>query len=275
MHLESGLRLPPRAPAGPLSVAEGPRRRVFWQVRCFGGFELSVDGRPLDLSKLKPRPLQLLRLLAIQGGRLVHREVLIEALWRGVHGETGARHLHVAISSLRHALQSAQSGPPAPELGDSGKLVERSGDAYRLAVPEEAVHDIVEFERWFAIGRAERRTGNARRAMAAFRRVLDIHRGDLLPEDGPAEWVSREREVYRSQAAEAAHSLAEILLRFDDPVAAAQSCERGLRFDRYSDALWRLLAHTHARAGDAASAARARSRYDAVLDELGVSPASA
>jgi DNA-binding SARP family transcriptional activator len=111
--------------------------------------------------------------------------------------------------------------------------------------------------------------------MAAFRRVLEIHRGDLLPEDGPAEWVSREREVYRSQAAEAAHSLAEILLRFDDPVAAAQSCERGLRLDRYNDALWRLLAHTHARAGDAASAARARRRYEAVLDELGVSPASA
>ena len=87
--------------------------------------------------------------------------------------------------------------------------------------------------------------------------------------------MNREREVYRSQAAEAAHSLAEILLRFDDPVAAAQSCERGLRLDRYNDALWRLLAHTHARAGDAASAARARSRYGAVLDELGVSPASA
>jgi DNA-binding SARP family transcriptional activator len=286
IRLESGLWLPPAAiPASPASAAAangsgrtGKPERGTWQVRCFGGFELSVDGHVIDLSALKPRPLQLLRLLAIQGGRLVHREVLIETLWHGVHGETGARHLHVAVSSLRHALGSASAVAELESCGnagDAGKFVERSGDAYRLALPPDAEHDIVDFERWFSVGRAERRAGNVRRAMAAFRKVLEIHRGDLLPEDGPAEWVATERETYRAQTAEAAHSLAEFLVRFDDAAGAARCCEWGLRFDRYNDALWRLLVHVHARAGDAASAARARNRYDAVLDELGVSSASA
>jgi DNA-binding SARP family transcriptional activator len=228
---------------------------------------LLIDGRPFDFSRLKPRPLQLLRLLAIHGGRLVHREVLIEALWPAAHRDAGARCLHVAISSLRRVLQSAP--------GRSTNLVERSGDAYRLALPEDLEHDIVSFERWFGTGRVERRAGNAHRAVSAFRRVLEIHRGDLLPEDGPAEWVSGERERYRSQAAEAAHELADILVGLNDPIAAAQNCERGLRLNRYNDSLWRMLIAVHHRAGDAASAARARRRYDEVLHELGVSPASA
>ncbi|MGH2707177.1 MAG: bacterial transcriptional activator domain-containing protein, partial [Actinomycetota bacterium] len=109
----------------------------------------------------------------------------------------------------------------------------------------------------------------------SFERALEIYKGDLLPEDGTAEWVIAKRERYRSEATEAAQDLAKVLLQRNEPVAAAAHCERGIHVDRYRDSLWRMLIEAHDLAGDAASAARARHRYLAVLGELGVPPAPA
>ena len=67
-------------------------------------------------------------------------------------------------------------------------------------------------------------------AEAGFRRVLE-----LLPEDGPADWVVAERERYRAGVVEAALAVTD-LLAADDPAAALRACEQGLRADRYSDA---------------------------------------
>jgi DNA-binding SARP family transcriptional activator len=265
VSVESGLELPPRpAGTGPARrLPSRPGRPPSWQVRCFGGFTLSLSGEHVDLSRVRPRARQLLRLLAMHGGSSVHRETLIEALWPGSDSDTGARCLHVAISSVRHLLQSLWHDP-------SVKFIERSGDAYRLALPEDAEMDVVTFQHYFVGGRAARATGNAHRAVRAFERVLEIYRGDLLPEDGPAEWVVTTRERYRSEAIEAAQDLVSVLLERNDPVAAALHCERGLLVDRYRDPLWRMLIEAHDLAGDAASAVRARRRYHDMLDELGL-----
>ncbi len=270
ISIESGLKLPP----GPTGASENrglaprPGRAASWQVRCFGGFALSIADQQVDLSCVKPRARQLLRLLAMHGGCPVHRETLIEALWPGADSVTGARCLHVAISSVRHLLQSRAPDP-------SIRFIERCGDAYQLVLPEGAEHDVVTFEHYFVGGRTARATGNSQRAVRAFEQVLEVYKGDLLPEDGPAEWVINKRERYRSEATEAAQDLAKVLLERNDPVAAAQRCERGLHVDRYRDSLWRMLIEAHDLAGDAASAARARRRYLEVLSELGLSSAPA
>jgi two-component SAPR family response regulator len=97
-----------------------------------------------------------------------------------------------------------------------------------------------------------------------------VYGGDLLPEEGPAEWVVDEREARRTAAASAAHGLAEVLLELGQPLAAATACERGLAIDRYDDDLWRLCAEAYDRAGDRAAAARARAKYARVLRDLGL-----
>lgn len=66
--------------------------------------------------------------------------------------------------------------------------------------------------------------------MAAFETALDSYGGDLLPEEGAAEWVVTERDHYRVRAADAAHALAGPLAT-DDAVGAALACERGLAID--------------------------------------------
>jgi DNA-binding SARP family transcriptional activator len=232
------------------------------ELRLFGAFAMTVEGRPVDLQHLKPRPRAVLRFLALNAGRPVHREVLQETFWPEADPETGARSLHVALSQLRGAL--------APGAGRGAcELLVRDGDAYRLALPDGARIDLVDFERAVMEARTIRARGATAIAIDAFRAALGAYGGELLPEDGPAEWAVARRERARSEAVEAARALAELLLD-GDPEGAAEACSAGLAFESHHDPLWRLLVEARERAGDQAAATSARSGYARMLAELGV-----
>ncbi|TMF41820.1 MAG: transcriptional regulator, partial [Chloroflexi bacterium] len=129
--------LAPLATSAPVSPPENVipigvvRSAPSLSLRCFGGFSIAIKGRPVDLSAVKPRARAVLRLLAVHAGNPVHREVLQEAFWPDADAETGARNLHVAVSSLRSWLE------PGVGRGGSSFLL-REGDAYRLALRPDA-----------------------------------------------------------------------------------------------------------------------------------------
>ena len=256
---DCGLALPQPEESSP--AAEGA---PVVALRCFGGFWLQVGGEPIDLSGVKPRARKLLHLLSVSMGRPVHREVLIEALWPGAEPEVGPRNLHVALSSLRQFLHSGACSEALRIL--------REGEDYRLvAVPGSEV-DVVEFAAQIEHAGRCLGCGDADGAIGALTRALALHSGDLLPEDGPDEWVIRDRESFQGAAVEAARTLAELLLQEGDPLAAARACELGLDIDRNRDDLWRCLQQSHEAAGNHAAAAAARARYERVLAELGIGP---
>ena len=95
--------------------------------------------------------------------------------------------------------------------------------------------------------------------------ALDLYRGELLEEEGPAEWVVKARDHYRATAADLAERLAGAHLAASSLAAAVRICQRGLEIDRYRDRLWRLLVASHRESGDQASAALAARDYAAVL----------
>ncbi len=265
MGEETGLALPAAraaivaSPASPAGTSNG--RWTGLEVGVLGGFRASVDGQPLDLTGVKPRARALLRLLALHAPDPVHREVLQEALWPEADGPTGARSLQVAISALRGQLAAV-----APL--DATSVIERQGEVYRLVVPSGAV-DVRRFEQALA----EARSLEERRAPAieAFRAALALYPGDVLPEDGPAEWVVGRREQVRFGAIEASVALAAGLLAVGDLAGAVHACHAGLALDRFHDPLWRLLIVARERAGDTGAASRDRREYAAVLAGLGVS----
>jgi DNA-binding SARP family transcriptional activator len=254
---QCSLALPERvAEAGPPPL----------EVRCLGVFVLAIDGREVDLRRLlKPRARLLLQLLSLSRGEPVHREALMEALWPGGDAIASARNLHVLISSVRRALE------PAAARGGWTILV-REGDAYRLALSEGSVVDLTAFEAELAAAERARAGGRSEAALDGYGRALELYRGELLASAGPADWALPERERLRAEAAGAARRSAELHLDRRDPGAAVLACERGLAIDRYDDALWRLLASAHVRAGDVASAVRARRRYAEALATLGIDP---
>jgi DNA-binding SARP family transcriptional activator len=220
----------------------------------------------MDLSGVKPRVRKLLHLLALHTEQPVHREVVIESLWPEADPERGARNLHVAISSLRQFLA----------VGSQGEAIQilREGEEYRLKLPPDSYADVAVFAASVEEIRRCRAAGDEGGAIRGLRYALDLYAGDLLPEDGPAEWVLSDRENLRASAVDAAGTLAEFLLALDPP-AAARACERGLSIDRCRDSLWRTLQRAHELAGNYAAAADARRRYARVLADLGVDPSPA
>ena len=245
------------AAGGPVGTRAGPGTI---RVRAFGGFGMEVDGRRVSLDGAKPRVRALLRLLAMRAGAPVHRDVIQEALWPEADAAAGSRSLHVAVSSLRRLLDDV-----AAPYG--GRLVARDGDAYRLDVPPEGT-DLGAFDLAIAEGRAAR--ARSQGSAAAFGRALELYAGDLLPEDGPADWVQDDRDRYRLQVLEASQALAEEALLGGDYSEAVRACRFGLAVDRYQDALWRVLIEARDRAGDTGAAARDRREYALVLEGLGV-----
>lgn len=233
-------------------------------IRAFGAFNVEVDGEPVHLDRVKPRARAVLRFLAVRPGVAIHREVIQEALWPDVDGPTGARSLHVAVSALRGLLSEALAA-------DSTRLIAREGDAYRLAVEPGQV-DVGRFERAMARARGAR-NGNGRTGSGGtedFAEALGLYRGDLLPQDGPAEWAVERREHFRREAVEAATIVAEDALAAGDLEEAIRVCRRGLELDRFHDPLWRVLIASRDMAGDAGAASRDRREYASILEGLGL-----
>jgi DNA-binding SARP family transcriptional activator len=219
----------------------------------------------VDLLALRPRVRSLLQLLALDVDRPVHREAITESLWPGVEPHAAARNLHVAIASLRRVLE------PDAKRGDF-RFVPRDGDRYLLALPPGSQVDVEGFEHAVAETRAAERRDDVAGLQRWAHVALDRYGGDLLPEQGPAEWVVARRDALRSTAVDVATSLARLLLDQGDNDACAAICSSGLRHDRFHDPLWRTLIAARHNAGDLAAARSATRGYRRALEELGVGP---
>jgi DNA-binding SARP family transcriptional activator len=237
-------------------------------IRMLGGFALAMNGQQVDLAGVRPRVRALLRLLCLNTQSPVHHETIEAALWPEVDASAASRNLHVAVAALRRAIE-----PSAARGGF--QLVRREGDAYRLVLPSASQVDLLVFEQAVSAGRAARERGESERARQEFSDALDAYGGELLPEDGPAEWVVERRERCRLAAVESAEALAQLLLEAGDADGAARACSSGLRIERYHDPLWRLLIRAREAAGDQGAALRARAGYGKMLADLGVEAVSA
>lgn len=234
-------------------------------ITCFGGFRFAIDGRPVPMMSMKPRTRALLRRLSIDAGSAIHREVLQEALWPDADADAAARNLHVAVSSLRQALE------PGVSRGGSSLLV-REGDSYRLVLPPGSEADVRTFEEALNRSRRARQSGDVEPAVEAFEEAATLATQDLLPEDGSADWVIRRRGRSRAALTDAARPLAELLLYRSQNQAAAHVCVKALAGDRYDDELWRLLIQAREKAGDEAGSRLAHTEYRKLVAELEPQP---
>lgn len=252
-------------PPGPILLPPDTGPPPVLHLRCFRRFEATFGERELDWRSTRPRVRALARLLAVHAGQPVHRERLMAALWPDSPERTASRGLQVALSALRTFLE------PGADRGRTRLLI-RSGEAYMLAPAPGGSCDVRRFEAAVTTGlRAAARGGaGAEQAADALGLALRLYTGELLPEDGPAEWVVPLRDHYRLQAVQAAHTLAEVELARGRPAAAATAAGHGLSVDPFQDAVWRLLVTAHREAGDPAAAHQASLRHARVLATLDV-----
>lgn len=231
-------------------------------ARCFGGLQLSLCGREVDVDGLKPQARAVLAMLLMASPTPVHRERLLEALWPHDDPAVTARRLPVLVSTIRRHLE-----PQAP--AGQWSLVVRVGEAHGLRLPAGTWSDVAVFDDAVAASRHGDEDAAARSLQVAF----DAWRGELLPEFGPAEWVVGPREHYSLAFARVAHRLARHLLDHGEPGACVDVARAGLHADRYSCALWQLVVRAHRRMGDPAAAARTEADRNRMLAELHVEEA--
>lgn len=232
-------------------------------IRCLGGMELTLAGRRIDLTSLKPQTRAVLAMVAKQAGTAVHRDLLGEALWPDEDPDTTHRRLPVLISTVRRHLE------PDAEPGHWSLLVRR-GEGYVLQPPESTYVDVRALDDAVVAARLAHSRHDREQEMVAYQTVLDAYRGPLLPEFGAAEWLLADRDHYEVAAVLAAQELAAWHLAGNDPTACIDVARAGLRVDRYRSQLWRLLAEAHHAVGDLAAAANVESEHRAILEELGI-----
>lgn len=235
-----------------------PRRGAAGTLRCLGGFQLLHGEASTDLASLRPQARLLLMRLAIEHGTDIHREHLIDALWPDAGLPAGLRRLQVAVSSIRQFLDHAGWGV--------GCLV-RQGDAYRLQLPG-VEFDVQQLEATITeIARTAHRQpdGWVEQQSAA---LIELYRGELLPETGAAEWVLSERDRLRLTTASALATLSDTALRLGRADLARTPAQRLVEIDPFRDTAWLTLARIQRILGDRNAAEVTLAAYHRVSAQL-------
>ncbi len=152
------------------------------RIALLGCFEVRVGARVVvDQSWSRRKAKALVKLLALQRGRSLHREQVVDALWPDLEPEGAANNLHKTLHHLRTVF-AERDAPPAA-IAIAGDLVTLARDAWV---------DIDEFRQRARVARGT--PANP----ALYEQALALYGGDLLPEDLYEDWAAFEREELRA-----------------------------------------------------------------------------
>ncbi|MGE3590086.1 MAG: BTAD domain-containing putative transcriptional regulator, partial [Ilumatobacteraceae bacterium] len=148
------------------------------RIRLLGGFEVDIDGGTVPAAEWRRRAsANVVKILALQPGRRLLRDQLIDALWPDLLVDEALPRLHKATHHARRALGDRDS-------------ISTDGAALQLW-PRVDVHvDVVAFEEAVATAR----TGGA---VEAARAAAALYGGDLLPDDLYEPWTDEARSRLR------------------------------------------------------------------------------
>jgi DNA-binding SARP family transcriptional activator len=236
------------------------------RIGVVGPLELRRDDAAVAHPDLRRRRVrELLSVLAAR--RRVRREEVADELWPDL--DDPGRNLRVTLNYLQRVLQPdrADGDPPFFVRAEGAWLVLSAGD--HLAV------DVWELDARLDEADAAERANAPRAALAAYRAVLPIWRGEPFADAPDGLWVLGERARLRSRYVHAALRAGELLLADGDPDGAREAARRAITADPVVEATYQLLARAHLAEGDPGGAGRAVEECRAALAELGLEPTNA
>lgn len=236
-------------------------------IRCFGSFELTIDGKVIDPTAVpRRRVLQFLKILAIHHDRFVPRDMLIEWLWPEDACASRTTQFYVLVHELRRLLDPAENARRS-------RTIVRDGERYQLVLHPYVWLDLAEFEKALERGKRAEVAGDLIAAADAYARAVELYRGDLLEEEPYAEWCWSARERLREGCIAALRRLATFWGqdgRWDASIAALR---RALELDRLREEVHRELMYALWAAGRRAEAVRQYAECARLLREhLNVEP---
>ncbi|WP_329429886.1 AAA family ATPase [Streptosporangium sp. NBC_01495] len=233
--------------------------------RLFGPLEVADEaGHPLDLGTRKQRAL--VAMLALEPGRVVSLDRLIDELWAGEPPSGATRTLQAYIAHLRRVLEPGRRPRTPPRV-----LLTRE-PGYLLAVTPGQV-DLARFAAGAEEGRRALARGDHGEARRVLEETLGLWRGEPLGEFAGQEFVRPAVARLRELRDTAVEDRFEARLALGDGGACVPDLEALAEAHPYRERLWGLLVLALYRAGRQADALAALRRVRALLaDELGIEP---
>lgn len=225
----------------------GPKLRIF----TFGRTRLESGEAPLSGDWLSHRPGELLKYLAVERGRVVQVDELLEVFWVGTV-RAGASNVRQAIHTLRDRLEPQRTR----HKQSSFVLAIRGG--YELD-RERVWIDADDFESSARKGLDLVGRGDGEAAEPSLLRAASLYQGDFMEDEPYAEWAIAERERLRDLAAHVLRAVADLRLRRGDADGGLEALSRLAEVEPFDDRAHRDLIGLLLRQGRHAEAQR---RYD-------------
>lgn len=215
------------------------------------------DGTPIDIGGARLR--MLLARLALDAGRAVPADALVDGLWGGEPPSDAANALQSLVSRLRKAL------PVAVESGPGG---------YRLAVAAGDV-DVERFERLAAEGRRELAAGRDTHAAELLTEALALWQGEALADVLDAPFAPAPARRLADLRAEAAEDRFEALIRLGEHASVLADLAAAADADPLRERLAGLRIRALCAAGRQSEALAVYTALRRTLaDQLGVDPSA-
>lgn len=183
-----------------------PTHHSHLQIKCFGNFSITLDGRQIHRTKLgRQKARELLALLIASYGRPRSLESLADQLWPDVPLQNARNRFHVTLSALRNSIESGES----PSL--SAIHIRRDGNRYSLD-PDSGVYvDLWQFHQ--LVREASVTLRPIERSLSLLEEALSLYSGDIFSAEFTADWYSSYMAELKAEALRAVAALAEGRLR--------------------------------------------------------------
>jgi DNA-binding SARP family transcriptional activator len=229
------------------------------EIRLFGSLRVrradGTDVEPHEWSTGKTA--DLLRLLAVNGGKPVPVDTILEALWPRVDRTRGSASLRTALCQIRRVLRA--------------DCITRHHEGMSLGP---ALIDVVTFAR--LAGDCRRLVGQGRwsDAVALAQEAEALYVGDLGAHDPSIDVLDAQRTALRELRLQLLMDAADASVHLQCYVDGVDFARRAIGIDPFSERAYRALIRSHAGAGEIHRAMDAYDRCRAALaEELGVEPA--
>jgi DNA-binding SARP family transcriptional activator/tetratricopeptide (TPR) repeat protein len=232
------------------------------ELRLLGGVELLAAGRLLDVGT--PRQQAVLAALAVDAGRPVAIEVLIDRIWDDSPPAEARNVLYSHLSRIRLLLRYA-----AGLTGEAAVPIERRRAGYLLDIPPAAV-DLHRF--WHLVERGRDPRGADADRVTALTEALGLWRGPPLA-GLPGRWVAQVRGSCQRQRLDAVVGWAEAELRLGRPGAVITALpDLAADYPLVEPLEVLLMRALHAAGRDAEAVDRYALVRQRLADELGADP---
>jgi LuxR family transcriptional regulator, maltose regulon positive regulatory protein len=236
------------------------------RIGILGPLDLRRDDEAISAADLRRRRVREL-LCYLVAHRRVRREEVAAELWPEL--DDGGRNLRVTLNYLQRVLQPER-------LEGSPPYFIRSDGTWLTLVDDERL----QVDAWILDARldeadAAERSGAPAAALAAYRAVLPLWRGEPFADVPYAPWAQPPRTRLRMRYTEAALRAGELLLAAAHNAEARDAARYAIAAEPSSEPAYRLLARTHLADGDRAGARRALDDCRTALAQLDIEPDAA